>query len=286
MGDTVDKIEKLDDGSVIQHGVFNNRVYLMKLGLPVSKTLLQDLLEKAQHNKYSKIFAKIPETAKTVFQSAGFNEEACIPGLYNGTEKGCFMGRYLDPSRAVEKDEELLDRICELAISKAHSVLPSLDSEAFKLRPCNEQDVSAMARLYKTVFPSYPFPIDNPDYLLETMRSHVDYFGMEVNGQLVALSSSEKDMISLNVEMTDFATLPKWRGHQLGCHLLDVMEDAMKEQGIKTAYTIARAYSHGMNITFSKSGYHYGGRLKNNTNIFGKLESMNIWYKSLSQQSD
>jgi len=55
----------------------------------------------------------------------------------------------------------------------------------------------------------------------------------------------------------------------------------MKNKGIKTAYTIARAMSAGMNVTFSKTGYRFGGRLKNNTNISGNIESMNVWYKYL-----
>ena len=55
----------------------------------------------------------------------------------------------------------------------------------------------------------------------------------------------------------------------------------MKSSGILNAYTIARAISPGMNITFARLGYHYGGRLVNNTQISGGLESMNIWYKSL-----
>jgi hypothetical protein len=37
-----------------------------------------------------------------------------------------------------------------------------------------------------------------------------------------------------------------------------------------------------MNITFAKLGYRYGGRLINNTNISGSIESMNVWYKSLA----
>jgi len=36
-----------------------------------------------------------------------------------------------------------------------------------------------------------------------------------------------------------------------------------------------------MNITFRKAGYEFGGRLKNNTNISGNIEGMNVWYKSL-----
>ena len=39
--------------------------------------------------------------------------------------------------------------------------------------------------------------------------------------------------------------------------------------------------SAGMNITFSKNGYKYGGTLVNNTDISGQIESMNVWFKNL-----
>ena len=51
--------------------------------------------------------------------------------------------------------------------------------------------------------------------------------------------------------------------------------------GYLTGYTIARALSPGMNITFARAGYRFGGLLWNNTQICGRLEPMNIWYKSL-----
>ncbi len=63
--------------------------------------------------------------------------------------------------------------------------------------------------------------------------------------------------------------------------LLARMEQEMMLRNITTAYTIARALSPSMNISFSKMGYHYGGTLINNTNIDGQIESMNVWYKYL-----
>ncbi len=113
------------------------------------------------------------------------------------------------------------------------------------------------------------------------MQSHIAYFGVKVKGDWVAISSAEMDTKSSNVEMTDFATPPRWRGHRLAQHLLARMETEMKSRGIQTAYTIARAMSAGMNVTFRKAGYAYGGRLKNNTQISGQIESMNVWYKPL-----
>jgi putative beta-lysine N-acetyltransferase len=81
--------------------------------------------------------------------------------------------------------------------------------------------------------------------------------------------------------MTDFATMPPERGKGLAAMLLWHMEDAMSCEGFFTAYTIARAASFGMNMAFAKCGYTFGGRLTNNTNIGGRLETMNVWFKSL-----
>jgi putative beta-lysine N-acetyltransferase len=81
--------------------------------------------------------------------------------------------------------------------------------------------------------------------------------------------------------MTDFATRPDCRGRGLANHLLVQAEAAAEKLGIKTAYTIARAYSAGMNITFARNGYTFSGTLTHNTQISGKLESMNVWYKAL-----
>jgi len=98
---------------------------------------------------------------------------------------------------------------------------------------------------------------------------------------LVAAASAEMDEDSGNVEMTDFATLPSHRGRSMAQHLLAEMESALSGSSIQTAYTIARALSAGMNITFSKAGYRFGGTLINNTQISGRIEPMNVWYKAL-----
>jgi len=138
-----------------------------------------------------------------------------------------------------------------------------------------------MASLYKKIFISYPFPIYQPQYLEQTMKTHVDYFGAELEGKLVALSSAEKDKENKNVEMTDFATLPEWRGYGLAQNLLLKMEKYIRQEKFLTAYTIARAYSLGMNLVFANNDYIYRGCLINNTNISGQIESMNVWSKNL-----
>ncbi len=277
---STDKIEVLPCGSIIQHGFYNNRIYLLKHGKNATESLPINLIEKAKHFNYSKIFAKIPSRHYEQFISAGYIEEAAIPGFYNGSEKGLFMSFYLNKQRSLENDADNMDIILNLALEKSGESIAPFDTDQFILRRCKQNDIEEMASIYRAVFPTYPFPIYNPEYLLDTMKNNVVYFAVECNKYLIALSSAEIDNSSQNAEMTDFATLPQWQKNSLGCHMLLQMEKEMKKQKIKTTYTISRAASIGINIIFAKLGYKYGGRLKNNTNISGKIESMNVWYKA------
>ena len=242
------------------------------------------LLEKARANSYTKVLVKIPMSKSDAFLDTGFRKEAEIPNFYLGREDALFMSYYLSAIREKASNINKVKKVYQLSkqkqVSKESVSKPPLDT-MFTLRRLKKDDVHEIAELYKEVFPSYPFPIDDPSYLLETMESHIDYFGIEVKNQLVALSSLEKDAQILCAEMTDFATLPAWRGHGLANYLLAEMEKKGQSEGIKTAYTISRAESPGMNIVFTKNAYQFGGRLINNTNISGHIESMNIWFKSL-----
>ncbi len=276
-----DTLRELPDGSLIQYGPFNDRIYLMRLHPRASSSLAAELIALAHQEGVSKIFAKVPEPQAGAFVRQGFVEEARIPAFYYGQDAAIFFAYYLDPARAVEPDPDALDAILNLALDKdANPIPPRLDA-AYRVRPCTPGDADAMAEIYRIVFASYPFPIHDPAYLIETMNSHVDYFGIETGGRLIALSSAEQDTEAATVEMTDFATHPDWLGNGFGRHLLARMEQEMKAKNIKTAHTIARAASPGMNITFGRAGYTFGGRLKNNTNISGRIESMNVWHKPL-----
>ncbi|TCD48703.1 putative beta-lysine N-acetyltransferase [Chlorobium sp. N1] len=276
---TRDTIERFE-GALIQHGPLSRRIYLMDPAGSDPLALSRGLVDMARRNGYTKIFAKVPEGSAAPFLELGFREEARVPGFYGGRETALFLALFLDPERAVAADAETIRDIERLARSQGARPSKALPPE-FRLRPCTPEDIPVMSAIYREVFPSYPFPIDDPRWLLETMQTHVDYYGVEHEGSLVALASSEMDLDGLNVEMTDFATLPKWRGHGFGLHLLRVMEEGMRARGMKTAYTIARAASAGMNITFARAGYLFGGTLVNNTNISGGIESMNVWCRSL-----
>ncbi len=276
------------DGGCLQHGAANDRVYIMSLEPERAQPVLEAAEALAKEHGYSKIFAKVPGECRSVLSDCGYQEEARIP-----TPKGVlagavlFMSRFLKPERQRENDREERLRILRMARQKQcpPDRIEYLEPPPeFEWRNCCREDCQEMAALYRRVFESYPFPIDDPEYLTETMATHILYFGVwhRGGGGLVALSSAEMDAAKGMVEMTDFATEPEYRGRGLGVLLLQQMEREMKRRQLSVAYTIARAISPGMNIVFAKQGYAYAGTLVNNTDICGRLESMNIWYKYLA----
>jgi putative beta-lysine N-acetyltransferase len=268
--------------SVIQHGPNNNRVYLMKVSLNDCQELIDYAIKLAAANGYSKIFAKVRQSCAPLFLKNGFTEESMVPNLFNGEEDGYFYSLFIQPERQQEKEAETVKKVLDAANSKFIEVPPTpLLGAEFNWRIMQKSDVQAMATLYKLVFESYPFPVDDPAFLAKCMDEDVIYHGIWSGEELIALSSAEMDCTGKNVEMTDFATRPDFRSQGLASYLLDKMEDDVRSRGIRTAYTIARAYSFGMNITFAKHSYRYAGTLTNNTQIFGQLESMNVWYKPL-----
>jgi putative beta-lysine N-acetyltransferase len=275
MHDIVTKI----GNSVIQHGKYNDRIYLMKLSIADFPDIIYGLDKMAQDNGYSKIFAKVPQYAKDDFIKKGFIVEAHIPNFYYGKEEAFFMAKFFNEQRMYNEKSEDINKVLEEARKRAVESVITEPSAGFFYRICGAPDAPQMAEVYKRVFETYPFPIYDPEYIAGTMDKNVIYFGIWHQNKIVALSSSEMDIQSGNTEMTDFATLPEYRGQGLSAFLLQLMESEVRKRQIKTTYTIARATSYGMNISFSKMGYSYSGTLINNTNISGHFESMNVWYK-------
>jgi lysine 2,3-aminomutase len=277
MPDTIQQI----GNSLIQHGPDNDRVYIMKLDRDDTAALLKAVKILVQTNHYSKIFAKVPDDVKSHFENAGYEVEAHVPGFFNGSIDAWFMGRFLTDQRKIDFRKAECDAVRKAAQTRNQESPATLPGSDYHCRLCQPDDARDMAEVYRRVFETYPFPIHDPNYLRQTMASHIAYFGIWRGDKLVALSSAEMDVHAQNVEMTDFATLPEYRGKKLAAFLLARMEQEMKNRDIKTAYTIARAPSFGMNITFARLGYRYAGRLINNTNIAGGFESMTVWHKPL-----
>lgn len=266
------------EGSTVQHGPLNRRVYLMEFVPGRDGALLQAIEKLCRENGYTKVFAKVPQYAAPRFLADGYLQEAFVPGFYRGETDGIFMGKFYDEARsqvAQQEIEALADALERGAGAIKKPVLP----DGWELFFPGPADCGEMAALYRQVFASYPFPIDDPAYLANTMEDNVLYAGVRCEGRLVGLASAEMNPQELHAEMTDFAVLPEARGRRLGILLLQRLEQQVLQRGMRTLYTIARLAEPGMNLTFARCGYRFSGILSRNTCIGGGLESMVVWYR-------
>ena len=274
-------IEQLGSGSVIQHGKLNDRVYLMKLKKEDLPIVMQRLEELTLQERYSKLFCKVPASLAPRFLEEGFIREGHIPRFYQDDEDALFLSRFNDPARQANKPEEQLARFRQLLTEPLKQHDQRGKWVDYRVRQLKKEDAEQIAKIYAQVFKSYPFPIDDPAYIAKMMEEDVQYYGAFRGDQLAALSSAEIDFDTLSAEMTDFATDKEHTGHSLSCLLLRTMEEAMQRQGLQTLFTIARLASIPMNKTFLRFGYQYSGTFINNTQISGRIESMNLLYKHI-----
>ncbi|MCW3806148.1 putative beta-lysine N-acetyltransferase [Plebeiibacterium marinum] len=274
-----DTVETIGSGTCIQHGKHNDRIYLMKLDQRDMPEVFNMLTELAVKEKYSKIICKVPKNYAPAFYANGYILEAFIPEFYDAEQDVFFLSKYLNSDRFLDIERSQLSKFS--SILNKESGKKVADHPDFTVRELTENDISDIIDIYKEVFETYPFPIHDDDYILQTMDENVRYFGAEKNGKLAAIASAEMDIKSGNAEMTDFATYPGFSGNRLATALLKKLEEEMKEDGIQTLYTIARLNSIPMNLTFIHMDYTYSGTLIKNTNISGDIESMNVYYKHI-----
>ncbi|MBS2210117.1 putative beta-lysine N-acetyltransferase [Carboxylicivirga mesophila] len=274
-----DVVEEIGNGSLIQHGKHNDRIYLMKMDKRDAIALPETLTKMARKEEYTKVFCKIPKWAAPLFYSHGFILEASIPQFYNSEEDVFFVSKFLSSDRLLNIETDKLKDLGELLYIKRNGK-PSATSK-YTIRPLGIKDAATIADIYDKTFATYPFPIQDEEFLIEAMGNDTFYFGAEYNGKIVAVASAEVDRKGGNAEMTDFATLKAHQGNRLASLILQSMEWEMKKQGIHSLYTIARLNSIPMNKTFLRANYQYAGTLIKNTNIAGNIESMNILYKHI-----
>lgn len=274
---TADRVERIGD-SVVHHGPASDRVYAMKLACSDMPEVLEEFEGLAESEGYGKLVLKAHGRHRDDLDARGYRTEACIPDFFGHDVPGLFAGKFLDESRAEPGNPERIRDVLATA-REAEPSPPEADS--LRLREGGPLDADAIAAIYREVFATYPFPIHDPRHIRREMANGTRFFTAWDGDRLVAASSMEPGGAPGAVEMTDFATLPACRGRGLATRLLAAMERGARAAGVRVAFTIARARSYGMNITFGRRGYGFRGTLVNNTQIAGSIESMNVWSKTL-----
>lgn len=240
-------------------------------------------LEIARRQEYGKVFVKAQAADRETLQRAGYHREARIEGYFAG-EDAHVMSCFLTPGRSSSDLAPEARRTLEAIIADATGAPqePPPLPEGTTCRPANPDDAPRLAALYDQVFASYPFPIDDADFIARGMEADVRFRLVEdERGRLLAAASAETVPALANAELTDFATAPPARGRGLASHLLAALEDDMAAAGISHCYTLARAPSSGMNRVFARAGYIHTGTLLNNCHIAGRFEDMECWCKQV-----
>ena len=266
--------------SLVQHGPGHDRAYLMQLH-PTDAPEIVEILERLACSRgYSKICAKVPAWEAGRFVAAGYHMEATIPYFYPEGGSACFMAKYFSAERKQERQPVLLRKILLAAKAQQRVAAPRLPAQ-FELRAAGAGDAAEMAALYREIAAAQPSPLNDTASVRAALEEGAVFYGVWQGGSMVALSGARIDLATSSAELTEFAILPKHRGHGLFLHLLQQVEEKLSTLGVRSVFCIARAYSFDANITLAGNGYGFGGTLTNNISSYGGMESANVWHKAL-----
>jgi putative beta-lysine N-acetyltransferase len=241
--------------------------------------MIEEINHLAQKNFFTKTFVKARSEHWRLFLSRGFMLEGVYTGYFRGSDAYC-MSFYYDEQRRQsnqwKKEDEILKRVLKLPIQQDRPVLP----ETFILRKARLNDAPILARLYGSIFVSYPTPVHEPAYLISVMGEGSLFYVIEKEGEIVSAASAEINYIDCNAEITDCVTRPKFRGYGFKRLLIYVLGEKLRDQKIFNLYSLARSQSFGMNAALHQLGYTYSGRLTQNCRIAGAFEDMCLWVKN------
>lgn len=245
------------------------------------KGIVQELNKMMDNYKFTKLiyFSRVEHWRQLV--SIGFELEGIINDYFNGSDNyimTCYKENERRTSTTWLQEDAIIQSIQEKGRKTDESKLPG----QYSIRKAETEDAVKLAELYNNVFPVYPTPMNNPDYVTKMITGGTIFYVVECNNVLVSAASAEINASLHNAEITDCATIPEHRKYGLLKRLIVELEKELKDEGIYCAFSLARALSYGMNAALFQLGYQYNGRLTNNCYIFDKIENMNVWVKDLS----
>lgn len=242
--------------------------------------IIQTITQLGEQPHVEKIIVKARNESVEPLLEKGFLIEAKVPGYFLGGD-GYFLCKYKNLDRYNSgkwcEEDKILDGVWQKEKQKQISL-----EKGLALRMADRKDAPMLSSFYQSVFPIYPVPIDDPNYIIKQMDEDTIFILVEENGRILAAASAEINDEYKNAEITDCATLPSMRKGGFMNHIISNLEKELVKRQVYCSYSIARALSFGMNAVLHNLHYTYKGRLKNNCYIFDNIEDMNVWYKDLS----
>ena len=278
MFETIEKI----DGALVHHGNMHKRIYFAETDHINLDILLPKMHELAKRQKYEKILGKASEQEVNILKSKGFTVEAKIPRLYNGKTDGYFLAEYPNKKRFTNDEKSLKTIATVKTIAKAANN-SNLDSHFempvdLNIEKLTTSDFKNLEDLYQKAYKYFPHQIKDATYFSKLKELNHQFYGLFKNGELLVSTILSINEAESNMEIVDFITHPNYRGQNLSYFLVQEIIKKMNDYKCKTLYTMVRATSYGLNITFSKHGFLLAGTLTNNCMVLDTMESMNVWY--------
>ncbi|MDP4083571.1 MAG: putative beta-lysine N-acetyltransferase [Bacillota bacterium] len=243
--------------------------------------IIQRLEEFAHKHHVEKAIVKGRQEDLFYFLEKGFLPEAIVDKYFLGSN-AYFLSKFYAIERKKSdqwiKEDGILDSINKLSLS-SESIFPPKE---YVLSKVDESHASELSALYDKIFPVYPTPLRDPEYVKKTIKNGTIYYAFFYKGGMISVASAEINNFYKNAELTDCATIFEHRKHGLMKFILQELEKDLRLKGIFCSYSIARAQSFGMNAVLFQLGYRYRGRFMNNCFIYEKLENMNMWVKNLA----
>ncbi|MCY7433806.1 MULTISPECIES: putative beta-lysine N-acetyltransferase [Bacillus] len=257
---------------------FNERIRLDDYSGRV-RDVIPSVLQEAADCKASKVIVKVRREHVPLFLEKGFRLEGVFSHYFLGSD-AYGMSLFLTEDRMNSsywlEEDEIVASIQAKEIKKDQGTWQN----EYVIRKADPKDIPRLAKLYDTVFETYPTPMNESDYIQKVMEEGTIFYVVEHDGHIVSAASAEINAPYGHAELTDCATLPSYRKLGFMHHLILALEKELQSMHIYVFYSLARALSYGMNQVFYQLGYTYTGRFQNNCYIFDKIEDMNLWVKT------
>lgn len=121
------------------------------------------------------------------------NQMTCLEGkiesFFNG-EDAFIYALFLNPERHQTDLSEAEMKVLDLIKKRKETNLSYHLPKDYTMRWAVKEDAEQMAKLYKTVFKSYPTPMNDPNFIIEMMSGDVYFLIVEKEGKIVSACSA------------------------------------------------------------------------------------------------
>lgn len=216
-----------------------------------------------------KLSVKVPDAQAIYFFQHGFKVEASILAYY-GLQDAIFLVYFLEEElpQLNDKQHHILDKA--LAQQATNCEFQSQDEIVI----IAEKDMAEnpIEKEQPIVFSGRMEVAGNDDVML---------FNANVDDEIVATAKARYNQENNAVEFSTFMAAPSADIPVVIGALINYMQFHYRERGCETAFTIVSANSLLINSVCAEKQFDFGGTLKNELLIDGKLSHLNTWFRRL-----